>query len=303
MVRVGYAQGLRFETQKVFLFQKVLFWLPPESPAKMVLGMNIFTSFFVLLLLLSKNVPSATNRIPLIGLLYCINMVMIAISTVCCTVVVHIFFRGNGKVPFLIRKVFLNGLAKLFCMVPPQTLPQLQQSERQKQAALSEKLQKNTVVVLESNQQKPPPATQNFMDYLKRKPSSPFQTVLNIQPMSPNTNDEFKGLAKSCDHLLNCSLNRKSDSAANEQHAMSLSLNPDQRTVVNELNLNFNLIENDVKEIRDYLRHTRKKLETTDAKNKQTNEWKQVALVLDRTLFCIYLVCIVASLLLMFSRF
>lgn len=57
-----------------------------------------------------------------------------------------------------------------------------------------------------------------------------------------------------------------------------------------ELNLSFNLIENDIKEIRDYLRHTRKKLETTDSKTKQNNEWKQVALVLDRALFFLYII-------------
>lgn len=63
----------------------------------------------------------------------------------------------------------------------------------------------------------------------------------------------------------------------------------------NELNLSFNLIENDIKEIRDYLRHTRKKLETSDAKTKQTGEWKQVALVLDRTLFYIYVIATVVA--------
>ncbi len=101
----------------------VLFWLPPESPAKMVLGMNIFTSFFVLLLLLSKNVPSATDKIPLIGAYYCLNMVMIATSTCSCTVVVHIFFRGQGQVPPVLRKIFLEVLAKLFCMATPPVLP------------------------------------------------------------------------------------------------------------------------------------------------------------------------------------
>ena len=101
----------------------MLFWLPPESPAKMVLGMNIFTSFFVLLLLLSKNVPSATDKIPLIGAYYCLNMVMIATSTCSCTVVVHIFFRGQGQVPPILRKIFLEILAKVFCMVTIPVLP------------------------------------------------------------------------------------------------------------------------------------------------------------------------------------
>lgn len=104
----------------------VLFWLPPESPAKMVLGMNIFTSFFVLLLLLSKNVPSASDQIPLIGGYYCLNMVMIATSTCSCTAVVHIFFRGQGQVPTIIRKIFLEFLARIFCMITPPVLPPAQ---------------------------------------------------------------------------------------------------------------------------------------------------------------------------------
>ncbi len=103
----------------LYSHKKVLFWLPPESPAKMILGMNIFTSFFVLLLLLSKNVPSATDKIPLIGAYYCLNMVMIAGSTCACTVVVHIYFRGNGKVPYILRKIFLQFLARILCMEGP----------------------------------------------------------------------------------------------------------------------------------------------------------------------------------------
>jgi hypothetical protein len=89
----------------------------------MVLGMNIFTSFFVLLLLLSKNVPSATDKIPLIGAYYCLNMGMIATSTIACTVVVHIFFRGQGQVPNIFRRIFLEFLARIFCMIPPPVLP------------------------------------------------------------------------------------------------------------------------------------------------------------------------------------
>jgi hypothetical protein len=93
-----------------------VFWLPPESGAKMVLGMNIFTSFFLLLLLLSKSLPSASDQIPLIGAYYCLNMVIIATSTIGSTLIVHIYYRGQYKVPWIIRKIFLNYLAKIFFM-------------------------------------------------------------------------------------------------------------------------------------------------------------------------------------------
>ena len=96
-------------------------------------------------------------------------------------------------------------------------------------------------------------------------------------------------------------------------HKLSMGQNPQQinqhvhthaqtNQLNNDLNLSFSLIENDIKEIRDYLRHTRKKLENTDAKAKQTHEWKQVALVLDRTLFFIYIIAIIVSFILMFPR-
>jgi len=71
----------------------------------------------------------------------------------------------------------------------------------------------------------------------------------------------------------------------------------------NELYLSFSLIENDIKEIRDYLRHTRKKLENTDSKSKQTNDWKQVALVLDRGLFFLYIIAIIVSIAIMFNSY
>ncbi|XP_012934802.2 neuronal acetylcholine receptor subunit alpha-7-like [Aplysia californica] len=49
------------------LLTMVTFWVPPESPAKLQLGMNIFLAFFVLLLLLADYTPRASTSIPLIG--------------------------------------------------------------------------------------------------------------------------------------------------------------------------------------------------------------------------------------------
>ncbi|KAK3789048.1 hypothetical protein RRG08_063764 [Elysia crispata] len=50
------------------LLTMVIFWVPPESPAKLQLGMNIFLAFFVLLLLLADYTPRAAASIPLIGI-------------------------------------------------------------------------------------------------------------------------------------------------------------------------------------------------------------------------------------------
>ena len=39
------------------------------------------------------------------GAYYCLNMGMIATSTFLCTIVVHIYFRGSGPIPTILRKV------------------------------------------------------------------------------------------------------------------------------------------------------------------------------------------------------
>ena len=64
----------------------------------------------------------------------------------------------------------------------------------------------------------------------------------------------------------------------------------------------FMTVETDLKEIRDFLRTTRKRMEDKEAKAKTVNDWKQVALVLDRTFFFVYLTAIIISLAVMFPR-
>ncbi|XP_045212736.2 neuronal acetylcholine receptor subunit beta-3-like isoform X4 [Mercenaria mercenaria] len=95
----------------------VLFWLPPESPAKMQLGMNIFVAFFVLLLLLAESTPPSASSIPLIGAYYCLNMILITLSAFLSVIVVNLYFHGaKREVPFVVKKIVIDGLARLFCM-------------------------------------------------------------------------------------------------------------------------------------------------------------------------------------------
>ncbi|RNA00322.1 neuronal acetylcholine receptor subunit alpha-10-like isoform X2 [Brachionus plicatilis] len=306
----------------------ILFWLPPESPAKMVLGMNIFTSFFVLLLLLSKNVPSASDNIPVIGAYYCLNMVMIATSTCSCTAVVHIFFRGQGHVPYIIRKIFLEFLARIFCMVTPPALPPAPVKK-------SRKIETHATIITSVNNTSNQ-SNGNLQHHVNKVPvyqTLSNQTQVNSQSCTalngneetnnymnkPYPNDQihkanYAGIGH-CEILgyqtfINPQIYQTLPSQGpkyptvqnHQQFHQNNSIQYNKNHLTNDLNLSFSLIENDIKEIRDYLRHTRKKLENTDAKSKQTNEWKQVALVLDRTLFYLYIIAIIVSFILMFPR-
>lgn len=93
---------------------------------------------------------------------------------------------------------------------------------------------------------------------------------------------------------------RLCDSQQNQQDKLLCHQKNDRLN--QELNFSFHVIENDIKEIRDYLRHTRKRIQVTDISNKNMNEWKRLALILDRTLFFIYIIVIVISMTLMFPR-
>lgn len=74
-----------------------------------------------------------------------------------------------------------------------------------------------------------------------------------------------------------------------------------QQTILTEITY-LNNMEQDIKEVRDYLRDTRKKLEAREIKTKLASEWKQFALVLDRTFFFIYLVITITTIVAMFPK-
>ncbi|XP_041363070.1 neuronal acetylcholine receptor subunit alpha-5-like isoform X2 [Gigantopelta aegis] len=95
----------------------VLFWIPPESPAKLMLGINIFVAFFLLLLLMESNLPPAAATVPLLGTYYCLNMILITLSSFLNAFVVNMSFYGARRpVPNCLRKVLFSFFGKILCM-------------------------------------------------------------------------------------------------------------------------------------------------------------------------------------------
>ncbi|XP_059175766.1 neuronal acetylcholine receptor subunit beta-3-like [Physella acuta] len=95
----------------------VLFFIPPESPAKMQLGLAIFIAFFVLLRLLEKNLPPGTLHMPLLGTYYCLNMILITLSSFLNVLIVDLTTHGQRTTaPPKVSKFFFNYLAKCLMM-------------------------------------------------------------------------------------------------------------------------------------------------------------------------------------------
>lgn len=72
----------------------ILFWIPAESPAKLTLGMSIFMAYFVLLSIFQRNIPPSETS-PVLGTYYCVNMVLITMSSFLCVFVVNMSVTGT----------------------------------------------------------------------------------------------------------------------------------------------------------------------------------------------------------------
>ena len=201
---------------------------------------------------------------PKIGYYYCVNMVVVSVTAVLATIVIHIYVRGDRRqgIPPSIRRFFLQYLARLYCMVPT------------------------------------PPTTIPGNVSSRYGPPSPGALLLPEQIfLTPHYHEEeFSKKLKL--------LKQRFQEFHRQQHHQQEFV--EENSITNEtmsaLSVNLRSIENDLKEVRDYLRHMRKKIENTDQSTKNADDWKKVALVLDRTFFFAYVFWFVISLIVMFPK-
>ncbi|PVD38330.1 hypothetical protein C0Q70_00942 [Pomacea canaliculata] len=112
------------------LLTLVIFWVPPESPAKLQLGMSVFVAFFFLLMVLADFTPRTAASIPLIGAYFCLSMIMITMSTVLACVAANMFFRGIriNKAPPWLRTLMIDWLSRVFCVHEKVQIPRYEQT-------------------------------------------------------------------------------------------------------------------------------------------------------------------------------
>jgi hypothetical protein len=193
-------------------------------------------------------------------------MVVVSVTAVLATIVIHIYVRGDRRqgIPPSIRRFFLQYLARLYCMIP-----------------------------------KPPTSLPGNISS-RYGPPSPGALLLPEQIfLTPHYHEEeFSKKLKL--------LKQRFQEFHRQQHQQQQQDLTEENSMTNEtmsaLSLNLHSIENDLKEVRDYLRHMKKKVESTDQSTKDANDWKQVALVLDRTFFFAYFFWFILSLIIMFPK-
>lgn len=253
----------------------VLFWLPPESPAKMQLGMNIFVAFFVLLLLLAESTPPAASAIPLIGAYYCLNMVLITLSTFLSVIVVNLYFHGShSRVPPIIKKLMVDFFGRMLCMQTQLLTKEellaiknqkLRNSKSSKDRKKAQDFKYDKVGTFEMQ------ADENWLRNRNSTVPSPIAPVVNGTT----------------------SLTAETMNTASEVEPSPIQGGPW---------LAINSLEGDVKEIRRHLQEMTDKVSQKEAGELIAREWKHVALVLDRIFFFLYLFCIIASIMFIFPK-
>ncbi|CAH8658971.1 unnamed protein product [Heterobilharzia americana] len=260
----------------------VVFWLPPESPAKMMLGMNIFVAFFVLLLLLAESTPSAVKNFPLIGVYFCLNMIMITLSTFLATLVIHLYFRGdrNGSVPFFLRRIVIEGIGRLTMVRQRIPLPEMKKPIRPIATKPPKKIQISSSHRLHGEEYLGN-AAGNWFGPNDRRSGSGCPSHFDSYPMTA----PIKGVPQIPGNL--------------GQALPKLSTNEAGDTVYHEESPSVwsstTTLERDVRELKKYVKMLVNRQKETARKSLVAMEWRTLAIVLDRLFFFIYITTIVIA--------
>ena len=200
-------------------------------------------------------------------------------------------------VSFNITQIFLDWLARIYLMHPSKS----NQNNTQRTLLTSGLLHGKNVQNADKFE-KFELLKERFKTYRENVLKIGFDNLLKTHP----------NLTASCNNVFSSNYNVYSGSASSTPSSC-LNLHKQncccsycaycsqQQTILTEIAYLHNL-EHDIKEIRDYLRDTRKKLEARELKVKLASDWKQVALVLDRTFFFIYLFITIIVIMILFPK-
>ncbi|XP_074605447.1 acetylcholine receptor subunit alpha-like 1 isoform X2 [Brevipalpus obovatus] len=100
----------------------LVFYLPSDSGEKVSLSISILLSLTFFLLVLIEIIPSTSLSMPLIGRYLCFTMILVTLSCVVTIAILNIHFRSPSThiMSPRVRKIFIHTLPKMLLMKPPQ---------------------------------------------------------------------------------------------------------------------------------------------------------------------------------------
>ncbi|XP_068673444.1 neuronal acetylcholine receptor subunit beta-3-like [Montipora foliosa] len=101
------------------------FFLPPESGERITLSITVLLAMAVFLQLAAENLPRNSENVPVMGIFYITVMLEVAISLVATCYILHIHHRNSGTavvpVPPWVDRCVLNKLGKILGVKKPVT--------------------------------------------------------------------------------------------------------------------------------------------------------------------------------------
>ncbi|VDP67075.1 unnamed protein product [Echinostoma caproni] len=312
----------------------VIFWLPPESPSKIVLAMNVFVAFLLLHLLLEDTTPAAASSFPLLGAYFCFNMGVITVSMFLSCITVNLHFRADHtqEIPrwlLLAKKSYeLPDVAQATnVQVPPESTgkqsmyhPEVTQSN---DCVLCLRAQNNSFLIKSRESLLPLPTTDGSEAF-----STVFQSLGQKWERELQSKLSLQGLGEYC---AKCDMEARSPSPPclhsppNRFHMRLLGSNritqnspvkppPIYRAQSMRDSLMTNLpthtresrnmikLKNDLCRVeRDvhYITSTIKQIELDkleeERKHRISEQWRTICLALDRVFFVLYLITLIVS--------
>ncbi|XP_043251821.1 nicotinic acetylcholine receptor beta1 [Colletes latitarsis] len=116
-----YTVNLILPTVLISFLCVLVFYLPAEAGEKVTLGISILLSLVVFLLLVSKILPPTSLVLPLIAKYLLFTFIMNTVSILVTVIIINWNFRGprTHRMPQLIRKIFLKYLPTILFMRRP----------------------------------------------------------------------------------------------------------------------------------------------------------------------------------------
>lgn len=189
-------------TSTIALF---VFWLPPDSGEKITLTITILLALIVFLQFITEYTPKAAKTLPIIGLYFNINLILVLVSVLLTILVLNFHFRGPKKqrVPRWMRKYIIGYLGKAFCFCYESSAFQKAQEENQQ--------------IIESIANTGGSKESSHLD-----PVGP-NTTFSVKPVKSQTRDRgFKGcgIDVACNQIQQ--LNRTSTSSSDDEFEKQL---------------------------------------------------------------------------------
>ncbi|KAK0422424.1 hypothetical protein QR680_007564 [Steinernema hermaphroditum] len=118
-----YLYNVVFPCMMMSVLTLLVFFLPPDSGEKIALGITVLLAFSVFVLAIAEKMPETSDSMPLIGIYLTVVMSMTSVSVVMTVMVLNFHHRGpfNKPVPDWVRVYILDKLRRILYMKLPYT--------------------------------------------------------------------------------------------------------------------------------------------------------------------------------------